>query len=167
MIKGKLGGVAVEFMLDSGSSVSLVQCDILKSVKNMTQVDTTKTLRLVTASGDTLSILRHIRTVVQLGELNIVHEFLVVNSLVTPVILGVDFLQENSLVLDFSQTPVVVHSGYPVQYPPTESNIAVARVVPIYDAANLDRACVVSVNEEIEKDIVDECATPVIKVRQK
>ena len=115
MIKGKLGGIVVEFMLDSGSSVSLVQCDILKSVKNMTQVDTTTTLWLVTASGDTLPILRHIRTVVQLGELNIVHEFLVVNSLVIPVILGVDFLQENSLVLDFSQTPVVVHSGHPVQ----------------------------------------------------
>ena len=91
MIKGKLGGVAVEFMLDSGSSVSLVQCDILKSVKNTTQVDTTKTLRLVTASGDTLLILWHIRTIVQLGELNIVHEFLVINSFVTPVILGVDF----------------------------------------------------------------------------
>ena len=90
-IKGKLGGVAVEFMLDSGSSVSLVQCDILKSVKNMTQVDTTKILRLMTASGDTLLILRHIRTIVQLGELNIVHEFLVINSFVTSVILGVDF----------------------------------------------------------------------------
>ena len=35
-----------------------------------------------------------------------------------------------------------------------------ARVVPIYDAANLDRTCVVLVNEEIEKDIVDECAIP-------
>ena len=59
MIKGKLGGVAVEYMLDSGSLVSLVQCNILKSVKNMTQVDATKTLQLVTASGDTLPILRH------------------------------------------------------------------------------------------------------------
>ena len=102
--------------------------------------------------GGFSEIWSHIRTVVQLGELNIVHKFLVVNSLVTPVILGVDVLQENGLVLDFSQTSVVVHSGHPVQYPPAESNIAVARVVPIYDAANLDRTCVVSVNEEIEKD---------------
>ena len=86
-----------------------------------------------------------------------------VNSLVTPVTLGVDFLQENGLVLDFSQTSAVVHSGHPVQNPATESNIAVARVVPIYDAANLDCTCVVSVNEEIEKDIVDECAIPSYK----
>ena len=72
-------------------------------------------------------------------------------------------LQENGLVLDFSQASVVVHSGHSVQYPPTESDIAVARVVPIYDAANLDRTCVVSVNKEIEKDIVDECAIPSYK----
>ena len=84
--------------------------------------------------------------------MHIIHEFLVVNSLVTPVILCVDLLQENAPVLYFSQTPVVVHSGHPVQYPPTESNIAVARFVPIYDAANLDRTCVVSVNKEIKKD---------------
>ena len=50
MIKWKLGGVAIEFMLDYGSSVSLVQCDILKIVNNVTQVDTTKTLKLVAAS---------------------------------------------------------------------------------------------------------------------
>ena len=33
LIKGRLGEVAVESMLDSGSSESLIQCDILKSIK--------------------------------------------------------------------------------------------------------------------------------------
>ena len=85
-IKGKLGEAAVEFMLDSGSSVSLIQYDLLKSVKNVTRVNTVKALQLVTASGDSLPILQHVKALVQLGELNIFHEFVVVNSLVTPVI---------------------------------------------------------------------------------
>ena len=34
------------------------------------------------------------------------HNFVVVNSLVVPVILGVDFLQTHGVLLDFSTTPV-------------------------------------------------------------
>ena len=37
-----------------------------------------------------------------------VHDFLVVDSLVVPVILGIKFLQENQLILDFSCAPVGV-----------------------------------------------------------
>ena len=33
------------------------------------------------------------------------HDFVVVESLVTPMILGVDFLHENALVLDFKHQP--------------------------------------------------------------
>ena len=45
----------------------------------------------------------------QLGELCVTHEFIVVKTLVAPVILGIDFLRMNGLVLDFTQNPVVVH----------------------------------------------------------
>ena len=99
-----------------------------------------KPVHLVTASGDKLPILQHIRALVQLGECNIFHEFVVVKSLVTPVILGVDFLSENGLVLDFSQTPILVQSSSLRSRPSIESNIAIAHVFPIYEAsqANLD-----------------------------
>ena len=135
MIKGKLGEVAVEFMLDSGSSVSLIQYDLLKSVKNVTRVNMVKALQLMTASGDSLPILQHVKALVQLGELNIFHEFVVVNSLVTPIILGVDFLQENGLTLDFSQTPVAVCSGHAKHSSSSNGSIAAAQVLPIYEAA--------------------------------
>lgn len=97
MIKGRLGEVAAEFMLDSGSSVSLIKYDLLKSVKNVTQVNTAKGLQLVTASGDPLLILQHIKALVQLGELNIVYDFVVVNSLVTLVIWGLTFSKRMAL----------------------------------------------------------------------
>ena len=40
------------------------------------------------------------------------HDFVVVDSLVTPVILGIDFLPQNGLVLDFTCTPVMVREGH-------------------------------------------------------
>ena len=52
-----------------------------------------------------------------------------------PVILGIDFLQKNELILDFTQTPVVVRSSSQKRDALTENSMAIAQVVPIYEAA--------------------------------
>ena len=57
VIKGTFGGVAVEVMVDSGSSVSLVQCNVLHGARNVIQITTARSVQLVTASGDKLPIL--------------------------------------------------------------------------------------------------------------
>ena len=64
------------------------------------------TLYLVTTSGDPLPIKAHLLLPVVIGEKSMLHYFVVVNCLVVPVILGVDFLQTNGVLLDFSTTPV-------------------------------------------------------------
>ena len=69
LIKGKLGGASVELMLDSGSSVSLVQIDALKGACNVVQVSSARQIQLVTASGDRLPIIKHVKAPVQLSEL--------------------------------------------------------------------------------------------------
>ena len=115
-VKGELSGKAVDVMLDSGSSVSLVQSSTLTGMKDVVGVQCARSLRLVTASGDQLPILRHIRTHVKLGEYNVMHDFVVVDSLVTPVILGIDFLQQNGLVLDFTCIDFTCCSGLSYSY---------------------------------------------------
>ncbi len=65
-------------------------------------------LKLMTASGAELPLLGHIRSSIRIGEIELLHTFVVVKSLVAPVILGVDFLHENGLVHDFTQTLVQV-----------------------------------------------------------
>ena len=90
---GMIGGVQVEMMLDSGSSISLVRSDIL-SQTNITRIQAPRQIQLRTASGAELPIVDHGRMQVTLGELNLWHDFAIVDSLVVPVILGVDFLQE-------------------------------------------------------------------------
>ena len=112
IIGGELGGVRVEAMLDSGSSVSLVQSEVLQKALGIEQVKGAKPLRLVTASGDSLPIVDHIRAPIRIGELKLMHEFVVVQSLVAPVILGTDFLHDNTLLLDFTKKPEFVVTRY-------------------------------------------------------
>ena len=85
VITGRFGGVAAELMLDSGSSVSLVRSDLLARAQGAVQpVKATRPLQLVTASGERLPVLGHIKAPIKLGELELLHEFVVVESLVAP-----------------------------------------------------------------------------------
>jgi len=88
-VNGKVGGVRVELMLNSGSSVSLVQSNVLQGATDI-QVLSAKPIQLVTASGDRFPIIQHVKATVQLGDLIVLHEFVVVNTLVAPVILGIN-----------------------------------------------------------------------------
>ena len=77
----------------------------------MTKLRQTPRFELVTASGEKLSVVDHVSAPVQVGTVQTNHNFVVVNRLVAPVILGADFLQRNHLVLDFSQTQVEVRNS--------------------------------------------------------
>ena len=160
--KGRLGGIPVELMLDSGSSVSLVQGNILSQAQDIVHIKAVRPLQLVTASGEQLPIMGHIRALVNLGELELLHEFVVVESLVAPVILGVDFLQGNALVLDFSQSPVVVRHTKPGPLSQSQASLSINQVLPLYEAEQRTqaRACVITTLEEPGTDVVDDCAVP-------
>ena len=162
VLKGKLGGVEVELMLDSGSSVSLAQSNILQKARNVTQV-AARPIELVTASGDQLPILQHVKASVQLGELHVVHEFVVVKNLVAPVILGIDFLQGNGLTLDFTQNPVTVSNRPPPRGTnPSVDTLAIAQVVPIFESYQncAPQTCPIPTIEEPGIDIIEDCAVP-------
>ena len=117
---------------------------------------------LVITSGDRLLTIKHAKAPVQLGELCVIHEFIVVKTLVAPVILGIDFLHRNELISDFTQTPVVVCSNSQKRDVLTENSMAIAQVVPIYEVPkiNATQVCAISVDQESEVDVVDDCAVP-------
>ena len=82
----------------------------------------------------------------------------------TPVILGVDFLHENALVLDFIQSPVVVRHTKPGPLPQSHVSLISdqVQVLPHYEAERRTqaRACAIVAPEQPEADIIDECAVP-------
>ena len=63
---GWVGGVFVaEIMLNSGLSASLIQQDVRSKAQHIVQIEETKSLQLVTALGEQLDIVEHIRAPVQ------------------------------------------------------------------------------------------------------
>ncbi|KAL5500108.1 hypothetical protein EMCRGX_G011611 [Ephydatia muelleri] len=100
-------------MLDSGSSVSLIRQDIARKITpvQVTKQSDSNKIKLVTASGAALPILQQVEARVSFDGLEspVSHSFLVVKSLISPVRVGVDFLQQQHLSLDFSYCPVRVH----------------------------------------------------------
>ena len=67
-------------------------------------------MKLVTAPVDDLLMVDHIQTTVQIQHHTVTHMFVVVNTctLITPVILGMNFLQQHGMVIDFASTPVKI-----------------------------------------------------------
>ena len=159
VLTGEPGGVKVEAMLDSGSSVSLVQCGVLSQAQGIKRVKGVISLRLVTASGDSLPIVDCIVAPVRIGDLELMHEFVVVQNLVAPVILGIDFLHDNALVLDFTETPVRVLRE-PMQQ--SKTNVSIAKELPMYQSTRKEQAkvCAIAGIEQPNTDVIDECAVP-------
>ena len=74
------------------------------------------------------------------------------------------FLHENALVLDFTQSPVVVRHTKPAPLPQPQVSLISdqMQVLPLYKAERRTqaRACAIVALEQPEADIVDECAVP-------
>ena len=104
------------------------------------QVPAEKRVRLVTASGEDLPMVDHIQVPVQMGELEVLHNFVVVESLVASIILGVDFLHDNGLVLDFTQTPVAVRHPDLPSIAQLEESMEIEQLRPVYQAAQRTQA---------------------------
>ena len=110
IVKGLINGVSTDIMLDSGSSISLLRQDIVRQMNDPIKISPTIKRQVVTASGSPLHTVDHIQAPVTIDELDVVHDFSVVNDPITPVILGIDFLQYHGLLLDFTTIPVSIAS---------------------------------------------------------
>ena len=94
-------------MLDSGASISLVRKDTATWLPRSQPVSEAS-VHVVSATGETIPVLGRVTLPVQVGPIEVEHSLVVVQSLITPVILGIDFLQAHGLILDFTTTPVHV-----------------------------------------------------------
>ena len=91
----------------------------------------------------------------RLGKLKVNHNFVVVHSLIAPVILGVNFLQKYNLVLDFTSTPVSIT-------PKTVNELEALpkSMKPLIDACKKARICSVEAYDKPAGEAIDSCAIP-------
>ena len=84
-------------MLDSGSSLSLLRRNSLATMVGVQQLAQRPTVRLVTAAGTHLPIADYVQASVKIGNVEVTQQFLVVDSLIAPVILGIDFMKRHKV----------------------------------------------------------------------
>ena len=92
--------------------MSLFREDVLTQLSEVCSAPP-RELRLVTAAGEAIPVVGYMSVPVRLGQVNVVHPFVVVKSLIAGVILGIDFLQQHRLVLDFAYSPIQVLPNCP------------------------------------------------------
>ena len=103
-------------------------------------------IKLVTASGDYLPIITQVESMVSIGSHTGRHTFIVVDELIAPVILGMDFFRANKLVIDFSTNPLSVYQ-HQKEGPLGENNVK--------------KVCTIGKDETDTTNEFNDCAIPV------
>ena len=139
-------------MLDSGSSISLV---IESLAKDLPYDQMFQGVQLVSASGDPIPVVGNVTASIQVGNLTVYHSLVVVQSMIVPIILGMDILQ-HGLTLDFTTTPVTI------QKKSTTCDSYQPEVQPIVEELRKikTKVCAVSTVTESMEDTNDDYAVP-------
>jgi len=146
----KVGGVTVEIMLDTESAVSLLRHSEVLSMHTCQSSSRCSSIKLVTSSGEPLPIISFVEATVNItDQFATSHQFLIVDSLIYPIILGTEFLCKHHLCLDFTVT---------VQ----QSGCELDSVQPLWEATVETKAkrCITVAIATSDHDIVDECGVP-------
>ena len=123
--------------------------------------------RLVTAAGVELPILDQVTVRVKLSNVDQAHHFLVVGKLITSAILGIDFLQQQGVLLDFRTTPVTVLStadATKAEAIDIKEDEVLLKTLLANSRKIRNKTCSAingANDEDVNKDIVEECAIQV------
>ena len=94
----------------------------------------------------------------KIGNAEVMQWFLVVTSLITPVILGLDFMGRHQVTLDFTTTPVGIHfSGSKLRYQEIPQELREMWNVRCNEKS---KVCAAAILEDSTVDRVGECSIP-------
>ena len=110
----------------------------------------------MSAAGERILVVGHVSVPVQVCALGVEHPFIVMDSLIAPVILGMDFLQGPGIILDFASSPVQV---LPIPHGSESGFDELEPVVAVVDQAKA-QYCAAITAREMTKEVVDDCAIP-------
>ena len=111
-------------------------------------------VHVVSATGEPIPVLGHVTSPVQIGPNKVDHPLVVVQSLITPVMLQIDFLHAYGLILDFTNTPVYVTTQLTANSSLQESDQQV-----LYEARRAKaKVCAIQESDELSKEATDDCA---------
>ena len=101
-----------------------------------------------------------VKAPIRIDQLAVSHQFLAVETLVTPVILGLDVLQQHNLVLNFASRPIPINQS--IQITPQTPESTPQELQPIVKAIQQRKTkiCVIAAVEDPAIDLIDDCSIP-------
>ena len=104
---GRINRQSVRCLLDTGSYFSILKQSIANKLKlKIKPPRFDQRTELYAANGSTLHVVGYAEVVIYFGAHSILHEFTVISNIDPLVLLGVDFLRENAMILDYSNSLV-------------------------------------------------------------
>ena len=102
-LPGKVGGIAVSFLLDTGAAVTLLRNDIWVQIAALSSkcLKQWSTASLVSVDGTPLTVHGCASVELELGGRHFMTEIVIVDPLTSEAILGLDFLQEQQALINF------------------------------------------------------------------
>ena len=150
--RGVLDNKEVDMMLDSGSSVSLIEESVAANFSTETNT-ISSSLTLVSAAGKNIPTLVSITLPIQLETIQANHSRVTVHFLINPVILGLSFLHQYKIVVDFSSKPIQIST-------PDPSDLKLQNFLPLFDSTRKSKAkiCAIEMLKEPTEEAIDDSA---------
>ena len=118
-------------------------------------------IQLVTASGDKLTIKDYVRVPIEMQGEKLTRDFLMVDKLITPVILGIDFLQRHGLTLNFNHSLAMISTTTHIASTTTTRDEVTDVLKPIWIAhQSIHKKYCGNIGLENQEENIDDCTVP-------
>lgn len=104
----ELKGVSIKALVDSGASVSCIAQSLFQEHSNDQQLESPKVSKVQGVGGNQIRVLGQVSLQFLIGSKSVSHKFLVLDSMVQPIILGLDFLQAQSASIDLGANKLIL-----------------------------------------------------------
>ena len=102
-------------LIDTGASISLIKESVFRSLPAQFRILQRSSMRVHSASGDTLRVLGTSHLPVKIGNQNLSHDFVIIEDLKCPVIIGIDFLRKHNATLNLPKNVMTLgHEDIPL-----------------------------------------------------
>ena len=95
-------------LIDSGSQISIIKESVFKSLPARFRQLHHSSMRVQSASGDSLKVLGCSFIPIKIGNQHFTHQFIIIRDIRHPVIIGLDFLRTHNATLNFARNVMTI-----------------------------------------------------------
>ena len=109
-VSGKVNGLSVDFMLDTGAAVTVVSKEVFNQALPDANLQESN-VQLVSAGGDPLNVIGKTEMLLELGNLQVTFPVMVIDKFRFQCLLGNDFMAKYGLRIQYDTKTVVFNDG--------------------------------------------------------